>query len=271
MGNVQVSNYSSVLKDYQRFTSTTYSKLDVNNNCTSTGQDSLILDIGVTPLGNTCETDVSGSTINAGQSVSTKCTGLSKTSAEVTSTVKSTVNENVLKFLNQAQKSKQGWLALGFSAQIENASTTTELATTITDAVSSQVSEVCDSTAESYINKIVTLCGIYTNDTINLNEQAISTAYMSCTTDLMVKSWQNNATLTKFASKAFQGQASTQSGIFSGLGMLIIGAIILVVLILLIGGGIYLLSGSGDSKKKEQSQQQEQLMMMENNMGNNNY
>ena len=272
--NVQTSDYSSTLKDYQRFQSNEYSKLDVDNQCMSKGTDSLTLRSGVTPEGATCVLDVTGSTINASQTVSAKCTGLSQTSAQVTSTVKDTVSKHINKFLKQQQDNKAGWLALGFSAQIDKATTTTELATLITNTMSSKVSEVCDSTASSYIKKVVTLCGIYTNDTINLGENAISFAYMSCTTDLMVKTWQTNDTLIKFSSAAFQGQSNISKGIFSGLGMLIIGAIILVVLILLIGGGIYLLSGSGDSKKKKQSkqhQQQEQQLMMENDMGYNNY
>ena len=234
MGNLQTSDYSSVLKDYQRFQSDQYTSLKLDSSCGLNAHSTIQLEIGETPTGTVCASDVSFSNITAGASSTSNCKNLAKSSAEVTSTVRKSMIANVNQFIKQQNKNKSGWLALGFSAQIENASTVTELVNTITSKLLTQSSGVCNTTAESYAKTIVTLCGIYSHDNIDLDAKAISTAYMSCTVDLMVKSWQDDETLTKFAEAAFQGQGNISKGIFSGLGMLIIGAIVIVVLILLI-------------------------------------
>ena len=271
MGNAQVSNASQVIKDYQQFMDHIYSVSDVNATCVSSASNELNIFLGTIPdpsdpskplscAGGINGFILEGSTITANQTAISTCTNVTKTTETITSKVQSAISKNIQAFLTEQQNSKQGWLALALNAQVINAKTRVELGNTIIQAVNSQTTQICDTTADSYNDKNVVLCGVYTNDNINLGQIAISTGYVSCTIDLMITAWQNNKILTDVALKTFTGQLSKDLGIGSLFGWLIVIAIA-VVIIIVIGAVIYLISPSGN--KENSGEREAQLLQME--------
>lgn len=271
MGNAQVSNASQVIKDYQQFMDGTYSKSNVNAFCTSTASNKLNLFAGTIPdpldpgkqffcAGGPDGFVAEGTTITFEQKASSMCTNYTKQTKTITSQVQDSISTTIQAFLKEQQDSKQGWLTLALSAQVENAKTRVELGNTIIQKVKSTTTQICNTTADSYNSSNVVLCGVYTNDNININQIAISNAYVSCTVDLMITAWQNDATLTDVALKTFTGQASKQLGIGSLFGWLVVIAIA-VVIIVVIFGLIYLLSPGGN--KGISGEREAQLLQME--------
>jgi hypothetical protein len=261
MGNVQISNASQTIKDYQSFMSQVYSSLNVNASCKSVGSNEMTIFAGALPNPKnpslpsvTCPFTAQNTTIMADQTVTSQCNATVNTSDQITSDVSTQIQQKILQFLQQQQASNQGWLAAAINSQVSNINDITSLANRISQSVRNTTSEVCSTSAQAYNQKEVVLCGVYDDDNLDFNQIAVSNAYLSCTVDLMIKAWQSDQALTEVAQKSFTSQTSRQAGIASlfdslfGWIIVIVGGIIIIAVIF---GIIYFLSDTGGGEKRK--------------------
>lgn len=250
MASANISNASEVIKAYQEFMSNVYTQANVDATCQSVASNLMTVYYGTAPDGKTpCVFIAKGATVSSSQQANSTCNATTATDEQITSTVKTSIKDSLDQFLKQEQDTNQGWLAAAISVQSSNINTVAELSNVISQQIDTETSVVCSSSATAFNNKIVSFCGDISGGTFNDSQIAISDAYLSCTVQLIVQAWQNNAILNNIGQSVFNQQVTRQEGITSFAQYFVI-LIIVVVAIVIIGGIIMALISSGGRKRK---------------------
>jgi len=166
------------------------------------------------------------------------------------------LQDNLSTRLNQWIKnnfnSNQGWLAIAFSSQAANNISTEEVSNIISQSVSANFQNQCQAFISGTQDGVVSLCGIYDNDNITIDQKAAISSFSSCINRNTINTFIQNNQLNEMAQTADNELKSSQEGLSSIFRWLIWGAVIIGGLII-IGIVLYLLfGGSKTAVKPEQ-------------------
>jgi hypothetical protein len=246
MAAAQIQNSSETLKDFQDYMNNISNSSALTANCSLGSTNTVNL-----TTGRGCEFSLNGGSLTINQISKADCQQVATGSVDVLSDMKANIEQNIEQYLRTRQSAQQGWLTLAVAVQVSNARTEAEIITRIKNSVRNVTSVVCNNTLTAYNNGIIDLCGIYTDAAILVNQNALTTAYNSCTMDIIIKAFNDDSVLLDLAQKVANEQQVQQEGITGVFRLLIIiGVIILVIII--IGVIIFALAGGFSSKPVEE-------------------
>ncbi len=239
MGNIQANSTKQVLSEYTSFINSQVSSV-INQsvtNCTASNT------ANITTGGSDCIFELTNGSFTYVQNAYASCKLNSENSTQIQTVIQNTVSNNLQSFINQASKSTQDWFATAFSLQINDASNVIQVQNQMSNFVSSQIQNFCQSQILSANNNTVHLCGIFNGATINLGQNAFTEGVTSCVNKNVITAFTSNYALNQLWTQTDQKLASEQKGATSALMWIaIIGGIVLVVLI--IGAILYFVLSS---------------------------
>ena len=240
MGSVQATSTENVIRDFTNITNSAIINQINSAEITCGSTQSIRFSTGIGCVFNPIRSNV---TID--QSSQSSCTmdasSIQKVSAQISSVITNTLNQMV----SQDQSSYQGWFSVAFGLQIQNASNVQEVSNQISNAVSVDNNNSCLTRAFISQTAIYTLCGIYIDSPITVNQRANVQAAASCINKQITDVIIANSVINELIQRTDQIQYSKQSGLGDVIIYIAIAIIVIVVLIIIF---LFLRrSGSGTS------------------------
>ena len=253
MANLQSQSTKQIQEDFTNFTinNTTIVAEESSQKCNALNVVNIV---SCPPIKGVNYTDVKN--LHVTQAAFNNCKLYSKNQLSDTTTVKTNIKALLKQFANQKNKNTQGWLATGFSAQVQGMTSKEEVENKITENIYTNVSQICSQVNNALNETSISICGNFGN--IDINQNAANTSMASCVNQAVVNFFSSNTDAVTFSQKASQYQESTQSGIFS-----IFGIIIAVIVVLVLLGFM----GNKSSKKNQQSNDPISLQTMSSTTG----
>lgn len=244
MGSAQSSVTKQTLEAYTQYMNTVlaneYNKSSMN--CTAGNTVSFT-------TGRDCYFSFTNGTININQQATSDCTLDSSNVNEINSTIQNTVQTATQQFIDNDLQNKQGWFATAFSLQVTGAENSEQVSTLIANQFSGDITNICEGQIGTFNTGIVDLCGAYNGATFNINQDALTTALVSCVNQNVIDAFDTNATLNQLYQETDNVLVSQQEGAGSLLWLwIILGVIFFLIIVAVIVFMIF---------KNKQSQQQQ--------------
>ena len=234
MGNIQSNITTQTLADYTNAMNSavqeTYSA--AISGCTAT--DELSFQAGAGGSGG-CNFEIINGSININQTATASCNLNNQNINNTKVSFQNTITNATKQFIDQNSQNKQGWWATAFSFQVNGASNSTEVSTTIGNSFVGSITEICRQEAAAMNQEKILLCGTYNASTVNVTQNATVTALVSCINRNVTNVFTTNSVLNELWQQTDQKLASQQAGLDSVLFWLAIAGGILIIFIIIIG------------------------------------
>ena len=238
MGNAQSNITKQTLASYTTSVNQAMNSVYSSSIAGCTATNELSIATGGVP---DCFFEMTDGAFNLSQTSSSSCNlnnvNINKTTAQFKNTIRNTTKQ----FIDQNAQNKQGWFATAFSFQINGASNSTEISNTITNSLANSITEICQQEARAMNEAKILLCGTFNASAINIDQNALVTAMVSCINRNVTSIFTTNTVLNQLWQQTDQKLASEQAGFGSVLFWLVIAGVVFIVAILLLfsvfGGG----------------------------------
>lgn len=226
MGNAQASLTKQTLESYTEVMNNTIAK---EYNKTSLGCSTG--NVVSFTTGRDCYFSCNGCDIEIGQKATSECTLDGENTNQIQSTIQDLVQSTTESFIENDLKNKQGWFSTAFSLQISGASTKEEVSNIISNQFSGDITNICQGQIDTFNTGVVDLCGDFNNTKINFNQDALTTALVSCINNNIIEVFNTNSALNQLYTETDNVLVSQQKGARSFLWLLIILGIIFFLII----------------------------------------
>lgn len=183
-------------------------------------------------------------TFNFDQTGTSKISFTSENFNRTNANVSSQLANVVKSFITNDLKNKQGFFSTAFGLQITNAMNAEEVSNIIENETKIRSMNICNPENSQIQNLMVSMCGQYTDDSFNVNQDAYTSAVVSCINRNVIDIFTTNKTLNDLYTQTNNKLLSQQKGLGSLFNWIII--IVAAVVILGIIGLIfyYILGGT---------------------------
>jgi len=268
--NIQSDDTQNTLNDFTSVVNTAVEKAKnvVQSTCTAKNNLTVLAGQFYNPDGppTGCPNNIQGN-VNITQLADADCNVTGQFKNDFQNSITNNVKTDIEQWIKTQINSNQGWLAIAFDGQFSENENAETVATTLSNGLTSDITNICSAQLEASNNAVVTICGNYRKD-FNFQQSAFVTNVTSCIANNTVSFIANNTVLNNMAQHADTTLASSQEGVgslFSWLRWVIIGGVIIAALII-IGVLLYFIFGSkgGSSAPAGESiaAKQERLMRL---------
>lgn len=190
-----------------------------------------------------CPLKVTNSTINISQVNAPVCNLNSDNISSIQNTFTNDFSNQIVQWINSNFNSEQGWLSIAFSSQSANNISRQEVATQIANNVVANIQNSCAAEIAANNRLIISICGEFDQDVINIQQKAIITNLTSCINKNTINFIASNTQLNGMAQTADNYFSSQQEGL-STIAKWIIAGVVIVVVLIIIGVLLYFVFGS---------------------------
>lgn len=241
MGNYQSNTTRSALEEFTRISSTVVNQSISRASMTCVTQNTSRIAFGEPgPLG--CTFTALDSSIVIHQSINQACQFDTQVLTDTTVDLRNILSTRLEEDYVQNGSAIQGWLAAAVSIQENEISSVTQLVRMIETSISNLSDFACDAQFSSVNDQTVTWCGMVSNTSIDLSQDAVTTGIASCANKALQKAFTENTVLADIARRTDQALSVEQQGIDSLFGgfQTILYVIVAVIVLIIIGAVIYL-------------------------------
>lgn len=233
MGNaIQSNETQQTLSAYTSFVNNLVTNISTTARAQCTSGNNFDL---ITGGSQDCPFVFSGGSLTVTQLAGTTCTFNSTQVTDLNNTLKDQLTTKTRQFIDQKADNRQGWLATAFSIAVQKGISKEELINRIVNGVTTNLTNRCESVAQSLNNQRVRLCGVYTNATLNFNQSSFVTAYTSCVNENLIKTFVDDQVLQDIAQETDQVLINRQGGLDDIYRYIIIGIVALLAIVLIVG------------------------------------
>ena len=187
--------------------------------------------------------------VNVNNTAVSTCSLSSENITDIQESVKNSIKTLLEQFVKQGSQSTQDFLATAVSIQIQNATTTDEIINQIETSIKNNVSNFCDANVASTNRADITVCGQFSETTLNILNDAFVAGVASCVNKNITQAFIENDTLNKLVQEADQKLAAEQKGLGGFLQWLIIGLVIVGAILILVMLGYLFIKGQSGKKQ----------------------